>query len=170
MSLHIAILSLFPFLIRGLVMAFYHRVVQRPLEDEEGDSDAHRSYIYCLIAISFAGLVGLTVVDASVDIKISDSAVLLMVAFVSYYLSLNMQTYKLKLYLDIISDGLLEVGSFALFMSIVVLVGRVKQDTSMITAIQCILVMAWAVDYLVKIIMLVRYLQTEKESLNGRGP
>jgi hypothetical protein len=129
------------------------------LTEEQNDRDAHRVVILALTGFSFTGLLALTIVNAQVKLNLHLPVYYLMVSFLSYTYSLNLQGYKSNRRDDLLSDTLLETALLSLILcisSIIWIANPSKPYSFILIGAACFV---WLIDFCKKIRLTNDYLK-----------
>ena len=153
-----------PLCVRAVLLGIYRDYMRAALPDEAQDRDVHRSVVLGLMGFSFSGTVALFVVNAKVELNLLLPAYFLLVSFLSYFIVLNIQQYKIARWQDNLGDGFLESGHFALMLSIATLVLNAEAPVPYRYAIAAMSVIVWLADFVIRIRIKWKYLRAVKQS------
>ena len=140
-----------PFLTRGFLCLRFRSKMLDHLGDKELAREAHRSHILTLAGFSFAGLLALVVLERTLAGEFRFGVLYLLLSFLGFLAALNTQSYKSTRLQDQFGTALMELGSFGLILSVVVVL-RAGQFGSLFTGVLCVLaVSVWGIDHLFRI-------------------
>lgn len=160
-------LPLFPILSRTVLCLKFKNQMREHLLEAELDRDAHRNLILPLAGFSFTGLVGLIVLDATLRLNYKVAIFYLLVSFLSFLFSLNVQGYKTRRWHDIISTGIMDAGSLCLILAACYLIGSQPFGVFFSSVLILISIGAWLVDHIIRLSIQWRYLKIKEANRNG---
>lgn len=129
------------------------------IPEEENDRDSHRTLILALAGFSFTGLIGIAVVDATIQTHLEYAVYFLFVSFLSFFFSLNLQGYKFRRWHDQLSDALIEAATLSLMACIAVIALKIYPATFVAYFIAISAALVWGLDFLLRISRMAKYLK-----------
>ncbi|MGA2587329.1 MAG: hypothetical protein ABSF88_09945 [Candidatus Aminicenantales bacterium] len=156
------LLPMIPFITRSILFIKYFSKMGGQITNEEKDRESHRSYILPLAGFSFAGLIGLIVVDASKLIHYSYPIYYIFLSFIFFIFSANLQSYKSRLWEDQIATGCIDIANFCLILCIISLLFAAHIDKTMTYTLAVIAFILWLFDHIMRMIFEFSYYH-EKE-------
>jgi hypothetical protein len=119
-SLFYHLLPLIPLLTRGALLIMFKGVSGQKLDAQHKQRTDYRNISAGLMAINFAGLMALTIVNAQPGAKILILPVYYtLLGFLGLLVVLNLQSYKDYIWHDLLGDALLESAILSMLLSIV---------------------------------------------------
>jgi hypothetical protein len=146
-------LPLLPLLTRSVVaIVFYPLLPSRLANDEQQRAD-YRSLVIGLMPISFAGLIALTIYDAKLatDVSFGFAGYYMLISFLAFYMVLNIQSYKLKEWHGQLGDGLLDVATLSMLLSIVAILFYGGQSGFFKAVFVTVALGGWLIDHAVRL-------------------
>ena len=138
----------FPILTRGFLALRFRGILSLVLTESQMDRDASRTVVLAMAGFSFAGVVGLAVLEnATQQQQFQLPLFYLLVSFLSYYVALNIQAYKFFLRLDLLSDTFIDIAGLALITAIVGIILSTKYDPLYKLVILLLALGAWGYDH-----------------------
>ncbi len=137
--------------------------------EEEQDRESHRSHILTLGGFSFAGLLAISALDVTSNHDFRFAVYFLLASFLCYLFSLNLQGYKSKRWHDQFATALMDSASLSLIMSIISILQVKALNLSFVAGITGLALLVWAVDHIVRIRILWKYLKLKREVLQNDG-
>lgn len=145
-----------PLLTRGLLAIKYRDIRKDGLTKDQRAGELHRGLILGMAAFSFAGVLGITLLQSPQnDLRLP--AFYLMVSFLFYFAALNWQNYKFNVGREILSDFLIDTANLSLISSVMFMVLSGEYDLSYKVALFAIALVAWLPDQILGI----KYLSKE---------
>ena len=157
-------LPLLPIISRTCLCLIYNGQMEEHLEEAELDRDAHRNVILPLAGFSFTGVVGLIVLDPKLRLNYKIAIFYLMISFLTYLFSLNIQGYKTKRWHDLLSTGVMESGSLSLILAACYLIGTQEFGEIYAAVLIFISLGAWLTDHIIRLSIQWRYLKEKEKS------
>lgn len=154
----IYLLPAFPLITRGLLCLRWHSLMLAHLPEEAQERDVQRTFIFSLAGFSFTAVAGMAVLEGTIRISLQLPAWYVLVSFVALISSLNLQSYKAARWQSQLATALLEVGTFALMSSLVVLLYTAAFSSTFRCAATVITLVPWALDHLIRLVIDYRYL------------
>lgn len=151
------LIPLLPLLPRIGIAIQYKDLWCRELTQSERNTDPTRTLALGIAELSFAGVVGITVLsDANLLKRLEPAMFYLIVTFLCYFLTLSIQGYKLWLLLDIVSDTVMDIGSVSIiaFIFSFLWVSTYSQEFKVLAVF--ITAVAWLSDYVARLIFTCR--------------
>jgi hypothetical protein len=137
------------------------------LSEDEQDREAHRTVILSLSGFSFTGLVGLIVLDATLRLNYKIAIYYLLVSFLSFLFSLNIQGYKSRRWHDQIATGIMDSGTLSLILAACYLIGNQHFGISFSLPLILLALIAWLTDHIIRLVIQWRYLSIKGGTRNG---
>lgn len=135
-------------LITRLILCINCRGVMLEVPDEAvQERDVNRSFILSLAGFSFTAVAGFSVLQASDRIALQLPTWYVLLSFVAYITTLNVQSYKSNRLQNQIATALVEVATLSLMLSLVALLFQVKFDRVFQWAAMIITLAAWIIDH-----------------------
>ena len=132
---------------RGVLVLFNHRVATQVLPPAERDSDGHRAIILPLAGFSFTALLALVVLDAKRILELRIPILLLLLSFLGFYFTLNLQSYKAIRWHDQMGTALKEAASGWLLLSVVSIVNQSSSPVCFQLAVSLLSLAVWLFDF-----------------------
>jgi hypothetical protein len=123
-----------------------------------GDHRANRLLILSLAGFSYSGLLALALLSTITGINLDLSAYYLLVSFLSYYLALNLQSYRYRRWHDHLGNALLDSGGLSLILSAlsVILSSHFSRSYKIWTSVSAFMV--WYLDHILRLWIVARRL------------
>jgi len=144
------ILVFVPMIVRMLTMLCFPKALSRLMSNDEQAREAYRSYLYAYLAISTAILLALTVANAKGEINLNGAVFCSVVSFIGFELALSLQSYKSKVYVEQISDGLIDTARFGVYLTIIAVINSVNSFNVFTTSIIISLLLAYITEFIVR--------------------
>ena len=155
-----------PFLpiITRLVIIFRHcNTMKEHLGEPELDKESHRANILILAGFSFSGLLAVTIVDSALRQSFSFAVYYLLISFLCYLLSSNMQSYKSKRWHDQLVTAITETASLSLILSILSILHSQAFDANFAVSLSVFAFSVWLVDHIIRLTLQEKYLKLKEE-------
>ncbi|MCJ7601648.1 MAG: hypothetical protein MUO63_09130 [Desulfobulbaceae bacterium] len=152
-----------PIFTRGLLCLWHHCQANEILSEEEHDKEAHRNHILALSGFSFTGLLAIAVLDTTLRQDFHFAVYFLLISFLSYFFSLNMQGYKSTRFHDQFATALMDSASLSLILSIVSIINTKAFHPEFALWVSGLAIFVWAADHLIRLRIQWKYLNTKKE-------
>jgi hypothetical protein len=152
------LLPLIPIFSRAVLCLRFKHQMNEVLPEEAADREAHRALILPLAGFSFTGLIGLIVVDAALRLNYKVAIYYLLVSFLAFMLSLNVQGYKSTRCHDQISTGIMDSGSLSLVLAACYLIWWQAFGVSFSVTLIVIASGAWLADHVKRVSLMWRHL------------
>jgi len=127
------------------------------LSEEEQDRDTNRSLIIAFAGFSFTGTIALIVLEPSLRQVVKWAVYFLLVSFLSYLWSLNLQAYKNVRWQSEIASALTDAGSLCLVLALVSLLAHSAFPSPFVYATSSLALAVWTVDHLIRLSIDGRY-------------
>lgn len=151
-------LSAFPFVTRSVLCLLWHEQMFTPLPEEAQERDVQRTFIFSLAGFSFTAVAGLAALDATARIALQLPTWYVLISFVAFVSSLNVQSYKSNRWQNQLATTLLEVGTLSLMLSLVALLFTAPFDTEFQWVGAVSTLGAWCADHVVRLVLDNKYL------------
>jgi hypothetical protein len=138
---------------RLLIVARFKSMRNLVPTEAELDREGNRATILPLAGFSFTALLALVVLDASKVIGLRVSVLLLLLSFLGYYLSFNLQSYKARRWQDQLATALKEAASGWLLLSVVGVIQQAPASTLFKLSISLIALSVWLVDLAIRVVI-----------------
>ena len=145
--LYLAPLS--PVVSRGLLCLAFRRQMGENLTEGELDRETHRTYILALAGFSFAGLLALIVLERTLEGGFRLGVYYLLLSFLGFLASLNLQSYKSSRFQDQLGTTLMEIGTLDLVLSILAVLAAGSFGRAFTRVLSALAVIVWASDHAV---------------------
>jgi hypothetical protein len=152
------LLPFIPIVTRTFLCLRFRSQMSDILAEEEQDRESHMTLILSLAGFSFTGLLGLIVVDATLRLSYKIAIYYLLISFLSFLFSLNVQGYKSKRWHDQISTGIMDAGSLSLILAACYLIGSQHFGISFSFSLIFMAIIAWLTDHTIRLVIQWRYL------------
>lgn len=163
----IGVLMVLPLTSRLILIARYRSLMAEVLCENENDRDGHRSLILAFAGFSFAGVVGLVVLEP-VNVDVKYPVYYFIGSFLAYFWAFNLEGYKAKRWEDNLSAGLRDVGSLCLILGLSTLLFSRQYDFWFIALASWLAIMGWIVDCVVRFSIDWRYMREwEQRMMKG---
>lgn len=156
------LLPFIPLISRTVLCLRFRSQMSEILGEEEQDRESHMTLILSLAGFSFTGLVGLIVVDATLRLSYKIAIYYLLVSFLSFLFSLNIQGYKSKRWHDQISTGIMDSGSLSLILAVAYLIYNQPYEPEFSLSLIMLSFVAWLTDHAIRVRLPWQFLR-EKE-------
>jgi hypothetical protein len=114
--------------------------------------DATRTVIVALAGFSFAGLIGITVLDSTNRKNFRYTVFYLLISFLCYLLAINLQDYKFLLSREQMSNLLIDTATLSLICSVVSVVFLAGYDLPFKITVLTIALTGWMIDHIIRTI------------------
>ncbi len=152
------LIPLVPILVRAIVALTHRPLLKESLSEAELARDQHRSVILTLEGFSFTGVLGLAVLDRTSGNDFGMAIYFLLVAFLGYHFSRNLQSYKHKRWHDLAGDALTDAASLSLIVSIVSVIRVAEVEIGLQRTLSVIAIGFWLLDFAIRVRLQWRYL------------
>jgi hypothetical protein len=133
------------------------------LDEPANDRANHRSLIVALAGFSFAGLLALVALPGS----LSERALpiwFVLISFLSYLATLNLQGYKAYRWHDQIGDALYEMAALGLIASVITFVLKSELPLAFRTIATTLAASVWLIDFIIRIRFTVEHLLAKEKA------
>jgi len=161
-----------PLVVRGYLITRFNSIMADVLSEEVQiqDADANRSVIIGLVTLSFTGLLGLAVVDATLRKNLQLQVYFLLISFLCYMGALNLQGYKFHRWREQVSDAAREAGSLCLTLSVVTIIQVTYPNVFYSWGLTVLALGLWALNFIVKVKIDLTYLPYEQQAKQENTP
>jgi hypothetical protein len=118
--------------------------------EAELDRRGNRELILPLAGFSFTALLALVALDANRVSGLRGPILLLLLSFLGFYTSLNLQAYKVHRWQDQIATGLKEAASGWLILSVVAVVGTSPAVPAFRLGVSLLALAVWVLDFAIR--------------------
>ncbi len=132
------------------------------------ERDIHRGYIFSLAGFSFTAVTGLLVLEASIKIKLQLAIWFVLISFLAFIASLNLQSYKSTRWQNQLATSLQESGTLSLVLALCSLLISSSFDPVFQWVAVLLSGLTWSVDHCVRLWLEHRYLNEVDLALRGR--
>ena len=115
--------------------------------EEAQERDVNRSFILSLAGFSFTAVAGFSVLQAADRIALQLPTWYVLLSFVAYISTLNVQSYKSTRLHNQFATALVELATFSLMISLVALLFAASFDPVFQWAALIVTLAAWALDH-----------------------
>jgi hypothetical protein len=129
------------------------------LTEDERDRETHRTIILALAGFSFTGLLALVVLEGALQQGLSVAIYCLLISFVSFIVSLNLQSYKFRYWHDQLGTAFIDAGTLALILSVLSILFTPHYDPLFATALSALALTAWVADHIIRLSLEVRIMR-----------
>lgn len=133
-----------------LVVRFWEHMREIPKEEEQ-DREGHRTLIVAFAGFSFSGVVALVVLESAVAVSFKMAVYFLLVSFLGYLASLNLQGYKADRWQGELAEALSDTGSLCLVAALISVLTSSKFDWSFVVGAGVLAAAVWLVDELARL-------------------
>lgn len=141
-------LPLLPLASRSVMCLCFHTQMATKLSESERDTESHYTHLLTLAGFSFSGLIALIVLDASLRFNLRIAIYYLLISFLGYLLSLNIQGYKFTRRADEFATGVMECATLSLVLSVVATLFAAELGASFTIALSIIALSVWLIDHI----------------------
>jgi hypothetical protein len=139
------LLPFVPILSRCALIARFHATCNEVLNEQRHDREAFRAHLLAFAGYSFVGVSAFAIVESQLKTGLAVAIYELLVSFFAYMFSLNLVKYKARYVDDQLATMFEEVGTLALFLSIVATLIATKSGTVWVMGAFAALV--WGIDH-----------------------
>jgi hypothetical protein len=144
-------LPLLPVLTRAMIVVVFYRIRWNRLEEDAKEREEYRTVVLGLMAITFAGLMALSIVDAKFSVFQIYPFYYMLLSFLSLYLTLTIQSYKDFEWQEQLGAAFLDSATLSLFLSLISIFESGNQLQSYKRAFALLALGAWLIDHLVRL-------------------
>jgi hypothetical protein len=144
-------LPLLPVITRAMVLLVFHRIAWNELSEDAKEREEYRTVVLGLMAITFAGLVALGIVDAKFSVFQIYPFYFMLLSFLSLYLTLTIQSYKDFEWQEQLGAAFLDSATLSLFLSLISIIESGNQLQSYKRAFAALALGAWLIDHAVRL-------------------
>ena len=152
------LLPFLPFLTRGILCYRFRAEMTNSLGKEELDKESHRTYILAMAGFSFSGLLAMVVLDASLRQDFHFAVYYLLISFLSYLVSLNLQSYKALLWQDQLATTFMDSASLCLILAVLSILNSQNHVKKFAYALTIIAFSVWLIDHVIRLKIRWRFL------------
>lgn len=156
------LVTVVPILSRALVAWRFRGLMNDVLSEEENDRESNRTLILAFAGFSFTGVIALIVLQPSVSQSVQGGVFFLLVSFLSYLWSLNLQSYKATRWQGELAAAFVDVGSLCLVLALVSLLVSSAFGTGFVVFTSLLALGIWTVDHCIRLSIDWRYLQRRR--------
>jgi hypothetical protein len=133
---------------------------------EELDKESHRIYILSMAGFSFSGLLAIVVLDISLSKDFHFAVYYLLMSFLFYLVSLNLQSYKARRWQDQLATALMDSASLCLILSVLSILDpqNFGKYFSYILIVMALLI--WFIDHVIRLRIWYKILKLDKKESN----
>jgi len=156
-------LPFLPLLGRMIIIVRFKHYMGDNLDEAAIDRTNHRSLIVALAGFSFAGLLALVALPG----HLSERALpiwYVLVSFLSYLATLNLQGYKASRWHDQIGDALYEMAALGLIASVITFVLKSELPLAFRTIATVLAASVWMFDFIIRIRFTIEYLLIKEKA------
>jgi len=150
-------------------MLWFHGQMGDVLSEMEQDRETNRALIIAFAGFTFTGAVALIVLEPSIRQTVKWGVYFLLVSFLSYLWSLNLQAYKNVRWQSEAASALTDAGSLCLVFAVVSLLFHSSFPTPFIYATSSLALSVWVVDHLIRLWIDGRYYHLTEKGKAGRS-
>ena len=137
-----------PCVVRAVLALRYRGQLSERLGDEQRDTEAHRAQLLTLAGFSFSGLIAVIVLNATLRYDFHTVIYYLLLSFLGFLLSLNIQGYKFTRGLDLFSTAVMDTATLSLILAIVAMLFAAGLDVRFASATSVLACSVWLLDFL----------------------
>lgn len=141
----------FPFITRGVVFARYFNLRKVPLTKGQMARESSRTVILALAGFSFAGVIGISVLETTNRQNFKYTVFYLLVSFLGYLAALNLQDYKFFISREQVSNLLTDIATLSLTCSVVSAVFLSGYDCPFQVAVFALALFIWLTDHVIRV-------------------
>jgi len=153
----------FPLVLRIIHMLHFKEHMNETRTGEAAQRDKHRSYLLSMMSLSFAALLALVVINKELQGDYFMPIYYSLIAFLSYFTSLNIQGYKYLVWHDEIVDISLETGNLCLIFIIISIVYYSGLSPSFKAVMIIISLLIWLIDFFIRILLEIEFYERDSE-------
>jgi hypothetical protein len=155
-SLVAYLLPIFPLLSFAILILVFRPTITQELPEGRRIPTTLRLLTIVLAAFSYAGLLGLAAISATIPLRFDLPIYYLLVGFLAYYVSVNVQAYQFRRWHEQLAMALLDVGSLSLILAALatIIAAPYPQGYRVILSLAAFLV--WYLDHLVRVALSAR--------------
>jgi hypothetical protein len=158
------IVPAFPIFTRLILFLQFVKEMGEYLPEGELDRAGHRTHILALAGFSFTGFIALTVIEGTLLKGFSFPIYYLLVSFLGYLFSLNLQGYKSKRWQDQLGTALMEVASLSLILTIASVLFVVEFGSHFAPRLAILALTVWLIDHACRLKFQANYLSERRKS------
>jgi len=159
-------LPFLPFLTRGILCYRFRTKMTISLRNQELDKESHRTYILAMAGFSFSGLLAMVVLDVSLPQDFHFAVYYLLISFLSYIVSLNLQGYKALRWQDQLATAFMDSASLCLILSVLSILYSQNFVKSFAYTLTIIAISIWLIDHVIRLRIWWKFLKFNKKELN----
>lgn len=129
------------------------------LSEGEQDRDQQRSVILALAGFSFSGVLALVLLDAAANQPFQLGVYFLLLSFLGYLWSFNLQGYKSRRWQGELALALLELGALSLILALISIIWASSFGQRFKIAMSALGIGIWCLDHLLRLNIEIRYLR-----------
>jgi hypothetical protein len=170
-------LPLLPLLTRAMLVITFYKIRWHPLLEIAKEREQYRTVVLGLMAITFAGLTALSIVDARSSVFEIYPFYYMLLSFLNLYVTLTIQSYKDFEWQEQLGAGCLDAAILSLFLSLIAIFASSNQVKGYKYAFAALALGAWSIDHAARLRKEFRvawgeYLRSSKTkilAINGGG-
>ena len=147
-------------LTRAVLCLLWYWQMDSVLSEAAQDRDFARTTILSLAGFSFTAVAALSLMDAPNRPFFEAAVWFVLVSFLAFLGSLNLQAYKATRWQNQLAQSLLEVGTLALLLALVALISGSKVSTGLKDLVLYVASALWLFDHTTRLVIDYRYLSS----------
>ena len=140
-------LPFLPLLTRAMIVITFYKLRWHPLPEKTKEREEYRTVVLGLMAITFAGLMALSIVDARFSVFQIYPFYYMLLSFLCLYVTLNIQSYKDFEWQQQLGAACLDSAMLSLFLSLIAIFASSNQVTGYKYAFAILALGAWSIDH-----------------------
>lgn len=162
-------IPLLPLITRTVLCVLRRSTMNEHLPEEAQERDLQRTFILGLAGFSFTAVAGLAVLDSQVRIELQLATWFVLLSFLTFIFSLNLQSYKSTRLQNQIATAVLEIGTLSLMLALVALLCSASFDLIFQWIAVSVTLGLWSVDHVIRWVIEFNYLGERQSKLLGIG-
>lgn len=152
-------IPIYPIIVRAFWTWKFRDCLYEKLSEKELDRNNIRNIILVLQGFSFTALTALILIESKSSSTLNYPIYFTTLSFIQYIFAFNVQGYKSKRWQEIVSDTLLESGTFCLLLTIISLLFMSNLAKELIWFLTIISGLVWFSDFLIRLNIQFNYLK-----------
>ena len=140
-------LPVLPLLTRATIVITFYKLRWHPLPEMTKEREQYRTVVLGLMAITFAGLAALSIVDAKSLVFQIYPFYYMLLSFLSLFVTLNVQSYKNFEWQEQLGAACLDSAMLSLFLSLIAIFRESSQPTGYKYAFAILALGVWSIDH-----------------------
>ncbi len=144
-------LPLLPLLTRGMIVITFYKLRWHRLPEITKQREQYRTVVLGLMAITFAGLIALSIVNAQSSVIEIYAFYYMLLSFLCLFVTFNIQSYKHFEWQEQLGAACLDSAVLSLFLSLIAVLTSNKQVTGYKYAFAILALGVWSIDHAIRL-------------------